>query len=94
MSHCTKRHRLSRSTIGATAALMKYQWFWCEMTTARGFVATRPQAKGPERVLIEAAGADVRLILPQWWIPRPRADVDHDVRAVGITTRRMHTAYL
>lgn len=59
------------------------------MTTARGFVATRPQAKGSrgavqERVLIEAAVEEFGQAYRGGGWPRRRADVALDVRAVGI----------
>lgn len=68
---------------------LEYQRFWREMTTARGFVATRPQAKGSrgavqERVLIEAAVEEFAPAYRGGGWPRPRAEVALDVRAVGI----------
>lgn len=69
---------------------LEYQRFWREMTTARGFVATRPQAKGSrgavqERVLIEAAVEEFGQAYRGGGWPRRRADVALDVRAVGIS---------
>ena len=61
---------------------------WREITTARGFVATRPRAKRSggarqERDLIEAAAANFGRAYSDGGWPRKRADVALDVWAVG-----------